>query len=130
MEKEIKKANIPTVDTGENPEVPFPRDMIDLEVICYLGLLLKEVGGQNVSQVVHDATIGQEIHPHVSVSGPDSNANAINHSGERNCIALENSTRKNTSKHFLYCLNNFSNSITQYNHSYCILLLLLRNRIL
>uniref|UniRef100_A0AAY4AZX8 V-type proton ATPase subunit a n=1 Tax=Denticeps clupeoides TaxID=299321 RepID=A0AAY4AZX8_9TELE len=29
--KEIKKANIPTVDTGENPEVPFPRDMIDLE---------------------------------------------------------------------------------------------------
>lgn len=33
MEKEIKKAIIPTVDTGENPEVPFPRDMIDLEVI-------------------------------------------------------------------------------------------------
>uniref|UniRef100_A0AAQ4PTA3 V-type proton ATPase subunit a n=1 Tax=Gasterosteus aculeatus aculeatus TaxID=481459 RepID=A0AAQ4PTA3_GASAC len=32
VEKEIKKANIPMVDTGENPEVPFPRDMIDLEV--------------------------------------------------------------------------------------------------
>lgn len=32
MEKEIKKANIPIIDTGENPEVPFPRDMIDLEV--------------------------------------------------------------------------------------------------
>lgn len=32
MEKEIKKANIPIADTGENPEVPFPRDMIDLEV--------------------------------------------------------------------------------------------------
>uniref|UniRef100_A0A8C1RTA4 V-type proton ATPase subunit a n=1 Tax=Cyprinus carpio TaxID=7962 RepID=A0A8C1RTA4_CYPCA len=31
VEKEIKKANIPTMDTGENPEVPFPRDMIDLE---------------------------------------------------------------------------------------------------
>ncbi|XP_043090452.1 V-type proton ATPase 116 kDa subunit a isoform X6 [Puntigrus tetrazona] len=31
VEKEIKKANIPVVDTGENPEVPFPRDMIDLE---------------------------------------------------------------------------------------------------
>uniref|UniRef100_A0A8C6LVY4 V-type proton ATPase subunit a n=1 Tax=Nothobranchius furzeri TaxID=105023 RepID=A0A8C6LVY4_NOTFU len=31
VEKEIKKANIPMVDTGENPEVPFPRDMIDLE---------------------------------------------------------------------------------------------------
>lgn len=40
VEKEIKKANIPTVDTGENPEVPFPRDMIDLEVTCYLSLLL------------------------------------------------------------------------------------------
>lgn len=32
VEKEIKKANIPITDTGENPEVPFPRDMIDLEV--------------------------------------------------------------------------------------------------
>ncbi|CDQ74466.1 unnamed protein product [Oncorhynchus mykiss] len=31
VEKEIKKANIPMVDTGENPEVPLPRDMIDLE---------------------------------------------------------------------------------------------------
>ncbi|XP_048065209.1 V-type proton ATPase 116 kDa subunit a isoform X3 [Megalobrama amblycephala] len=31
VEKEIKKANITVVDTGENPEVPFPRDMIDLE---------------------------------------------------------------------------------------------------
>ncbi|KAM6897841.1 V-type proton ATPase 116 kDa subunit a isoform 15-T15 [Xenentodon cancila] len=32
VEKEIKKANIPMMDTGENPEVPFPRDMIDLEM--------------------------------------------------------------------------------------------------
>ncbi|KAM7137715.1 V-type proton ATPase 116 kDa subunit a 1 isoform 4-T4 [Macrochelys suwanniensis] len=32
VEKEIKKANIPILDTGENPEVPFPRDMIDLEM--------------------------------------------------------------------------------------------------
>uniref|UniRef100_A0A1W7RJ89 V-type proton ATPase subunit a n=1 Tax=Agkistrodon contortrix contortrix TaxID=8713 RepID=A0A1W7RJ89_AGKCO len=31
VEKEIKKANINITDTGENPEVPFPRDMIDLE---------------------------------------------------------------------------------------------------
>uniref|UniRef100_A0A8C5PEV0 V-type proton ATPase subunit a n=1 Tax=Leptobrachium leishanense TaxID=445787 RepID=A0A8C5PEV0_9ANUR len=31
VEKEIKKAGIPILDTGENPEVPFPRDMIDLE---------------------------------------------------------------------------------------------------
>lgn len=40
VEKEIKKANIPTVDTGENPEVPFPRDMIDLEVHAYLNVIL------------------------------------------------------------------------------------------
>lgn len=33
VEKEVKKANIPIMDTGENPEVPFPRDMIDLEVM-------------------------------------------------------------------------------------------------
>uniref|UniRef100_A0A672HMN5 V-type proton ATPase subunit a n=1 Tax=Salarias fasciatus TaxID=181472 RepID=A0A672HMN5_SALFA len=31
VEKEIKKANIQIIDTGENPEVPFPRDMIDME---------------------------------------------------------------------------------------------------
>ncbi|XP_037545204.1 V-type proton ATPase 116 kDa subunit a isoform X2 [Nematolebias whitei] len=31
VEKEIKRANIAILDTGENPEVPFPRDMIDLE---------------------------------------------------------------------------------------------------
>jgi V-type H+-transporting ATPase subunit a len=35
VEKEIKKASISRVDTGENPEVPFPRDMIDLEVIFH-----------------------------------------------------------------------------------------------
>ena len=32
VEKEIKRAHIGVIDTGENPEVPFPRDMIDLEV--------------------------------------------------------------------------------------------------
>lgn len=57
VEKEIKKANILTVDTGENPEVPFPRDMIDLEVICYVSLLLKEIGGQMASQGIHDAPL-------------------------------------------------------------------------
>uniref|UniRef100_A0A4W3GS35 V-type proton ATPase subunit a n=1 Tax=Callorhinchus milii TaxID=7868 RepID=A0A4W3GS35_CALMI len=31
VEKEIRKANITILDTGENPEVPFPRDMIELE---------------------------------------------------------------------------------------------------
>jgi len=45
VEKEIKKANIAVVDTGENPEVPFPRDMIDLEVTkkthAQLKLMLK-----------------------------------------------------------------------------------------
>lgn len=41
VEKEIKKASIPIVDTGENPEVPFPRDMIDLEVTVGFALPTK-----------------------------------------------------------------------------------------
>lgn len=32
LEKEIKKDEIPMLDTGENPEAPQPREMIDLEV--------------------------------------------------------------------------------------------------
>lgn len=32
LEKEIKKDDIPMLDTGENPEAPQPREMIDLEV--------------------------------------------------------------------------------------------------
>jgi hypothetical protein len=32
LEKEIKKDGIPMSDTGENPEAPQPREMIDLEV--------------------------------------------------------------------------------------------------
>nr|UQS87549.1 ATPase H+ transporting V0 subunit a1b [Rhamdia quelen] len=44
VEKEIKKANIPIVDTGENPEVPLPRDMIDLEATFEkLEIELKEI---------------------------------------------------------------------------------------
>ncbi|ERL91208.1 V-type proton ATPase 116 kDa subunit a1 isoform X4 [Dendroctonus ponderosae] len=31
LEKEIKKDEIPMLDTGENPEAPQPREMIDLE---------------------------------------------------------------------------------------------------
>ncbi|XP_050421597.1 V-type proton ATPase 116 kDa subunit a 1 isoform X2 [Adelges cooleyi] len=31
LEKEIKKDGIPMMDTGENPEAPQPREMIDLE---------------------------------------------------------------------------------------------------
>ncbi|XP_035657613.1 V-type proton ATPase 116 kDa subunit a1-like isoform X7 [Branchiostoma floridae] len=31
LEKEIRKAGIPIVDTGENPDAPPPREMIDLE---------------------------------------------------------------------------------------------------
>ncbi|CAH0558683.1 unnamed protein product [Brassicogethes aeneus] len=31
LEKEIKKDKIPMLDTGENPEAPQPREMIDLE---------------------------------------------------------------------------------------------------
>ena len=32
LEKEIKKDGIPMLDTGDNPEAPAPREMIDLEV--------------------------------------------------------------------------------------------------
>lgn len=35
LEKEIKKDGIPMLDTGESPEAPQPREMIDLEV-CIL----------------------------------------------------------------------------------------------
>lgn len=31
LEKEIKKDSIPMLDTGENPDAPQPREMIDLE---------------------------------------------------------------------------------------------------
>lgn len=30
--KEIEKADIEVADTGENPEAPHPKEMIDLEV--------------------------------------------------------------------------------------------------
>jgi len=32
LEKEIKKDGTPMLDTGENPDAPQPREMIDLEV--------------------------------------------------------------------------------------------------
>jgi hypothetical protein len=32
LEKEIKKDGIPMLDTGDNPDAPQPREMIDLEV--------------------------------------------------------------------------------------------------
>lgn len=35
LEKEIKKDGIPMIDSGESPEAPQPREMIDLEVIFY-----------------------------------------------------------------------------------------------
>ncbi|KAK6055455.1 hypothetical protein COOONC_07041 [Cooperia oncophora] len=31
LEREIKKDQIPMLDTGENPDAPQPREMIDLE---------------------------------------------------------------------------------------------------
>ena len=34
IEKEIKKDKIPVLDTGDNPDAPAPREMIDLEVGC------------------------------------------------------------------------------------------------
>ena len=40
LEKEIKKDGIPMLDTGESPEAPQPREMIDLEVIfVYFNIL-------------------------------------------------------------------------------------------
>lgn len=33
LEKEIKKDGIPMTDSGESPEAPQPREMIDLEVL-------------------------------------------------------------------------------------------------
>lgn len=38
LEKEIKKDGIPMLDTGENPEAPQPREMIDLEVKSFFVL--------------------------------------------------------------------------------------------
>ena len=35
LEKEINKDGIPMLNTGDNPEAPAPREMIDLEVINY-----------------------------------------------------------------------------------------------
>jgi hypothetical protein len=32
LEKEINKDGIPMLDTGDNPDAPLPREMIDLEV--------------------------------------------------------------------------------------------------
>ena len=32
LEREIRRDAIPVLDTGDNPEAPMPREMIDLEV--------------------------------------------------------------------------------------------------
>lgn len=40
LEREIKKDGIPMLDTGENPDAPQPREMIDLEVSCLLKFYL------------------------------------------------------------------------------------------
>jgi len=36
LEKEIRRDGIPMLDTGDNPDAPQPREMIDLEVHTYL----------------------------------------------------------------------------------------------
>ncbi|KAJ8038581.1 hypothetical protein HOLleu_16044 [Holothuria leucospilota] len=33
LEKEVMKSDIPILDTGENPDAPAPREMIDLEAV-------------------------------------------------------------------------------------------------
>lgn len=45
LEKEIKKDGIPMLDTGDSPEAPQPREMIDLEVsgTPHLGFLLQNI---------------------------------------------------------------------------------------
>ena len=40
LEKEIRKDGIPMLDTGENPDAPAPREMIDLEVSLLIHLVL------------------------------------------------------------------------------------------
>ena len=40
LEKEIRKDGIPMLDTGENPDAPAPREMIDLEVSSLIHLVL------------------------------------------------------------------------------------------
>ena len=40
LNKEIEKANINIVDTGESPEAPHPREMIDLEVSLFEVILM------------------------------------------------------------------------------------------
>lgn len=40
LEKEIRKDDIPLLDTGDSPEAPQPREMIDLEVIDYKRVLV------------------------------------------------------------------------------------------
>lgn len=35
LEKEINKDGIPVLNTGDNPDAPVPREMIDLEVSCH-----------------------------------------------------------------------------------------------
>lgn len=32
LEREVEKDKLPILDTGENPEAPQPREMVDLEV--------------------------------------------------------------------------------------------------
>ena len=52
LEKEIKKDGIPMLDTGENPEAPQPREMIDLEVRGRGTAELGAVGDGNGSSIM------------------------------------------------------------------------------
>ena len=38
LEREIRRDAIPVLDTGDNPEAPMPREMIDLEVRIVRGM--------------------------------------------------------------------------------------------
>lgn len=41
LEREIRKDGIPVLDTGENPEAPMPREMIDLEVTLFSFIIFR-----------------------------------------------------------------------------------------
>lgn len=43
LEREVEKDKLPILDTGENPEAPQPREMVDLEVSGDILYLLRRV---------------------------------------------------------------------------------------
>jgi hypothetical protein len=58
LEKEVKKDGIPMLDTGDNPDAPAPREMIDLEVIStFRHLLITKLMGEKNKKKINDLRI-------------------------------------------------------------------------